>query len=456
MGSLLLDQFKQAKIHTILLQWDKYRHPDYLDPTYLHIRGFFLYDAIAPVIDKCIQDNKRSGQNGSSQSQVLIKSFLGGIEEQYEIDDCIRWFILYKAVTRCKPIEVLGNDDRASAKKLNDPEGVTLWIIDAILDISPYLAFDNLHKGDVTLVWRKYGKVECKFEKQHEDFKPDYSLKTVPLLEAAKCGTDSSASAIELMIKHGMCLPIGDSAETSENQPLVEILRQKSSDRLSSKSALQLAVEAGQGGLGTVKALLDYSAQIADANDGAFKYAVKEGYASIVDAFLQKEELRSSCVTEENIVQAMDFYGEEVSDQQVRSNRFHVVSTLFSHASISLTKTDEVIDRIIKYNFKSVWEKKNLSRENLYPPKLLHLAVIHQNAEFVEMLLCEYPDLVVNQIDNHYPLWYNNNRSATLTNPLELKTNRVIRDEIVAAMIKSKAVDNIQKLLRILQQSNGK
>ncbi|KAL6697342.1 hypothetical protein J3F84DRAFT_368680 [Trichoderma pleuroticola] len=452
----ILDQFKQEKIHPILQQWEKLRDPDFFPPNYLHMRGFLLYDAIAPFIDKHIQDNKRSGQNGSSQIQVLIKRFLGGIEEEYEIDDCIRWFILYKAVTLCKPIEVLEKNDKATAKtkKLIDPEGVALWIIDAILEISPYLAFDNLQRGNVNLVWRKYGKVKCKFEKQHEDFKPEDSLKTVPLLEAAKCGSDSSASAIKLMIKHGNRLPIAGSPETSENQPLVEILRQKSSDRLSPKSALQLAVEAGEGGLETVKALLNYSAQIADTNDGAFKYAVKEGYFSIVDTFLEKDELRSSCVTEENIVQAIDFYGEDTSNEQIRSNRLHVVSTLFSHASMSGTITDEVIGKIIKHNLKSVWEKKSFSGENLYPPKLLHLAVLHQNAEFVEMLLCEYPDSVANQSDGHYPLWYNNSRSATLTDSLEKETNQVIRDKIVTAMIKSKAVDKMQELLRIFQQSN--
>ncbi|KAL7961290.1 hypothetical protein V8C34DRAFT_274322 [Trichoderma compactum] len=466
MGSSLLDQFKQAKIHTILQQWDEYRHPDYLDPTYLHTRGSLLYDTIAPCIDKCIQGNKdecvqenmTSEQSGSSQIQMLIKSFLRGVEEQYEIDDCIRWFILFEAVTLDRPIRVIGKNGKATANskkvKLIDPEGVALWIIDAILEISPYLAFDNLQKEDVDLVWRKYGKLKCNFEKQHKDFKPKYSLKTVPLLEAAECGSAFSALAIELMIKHGKCLPIACSPETSENQPLVEILRQKSLHRRSPKSALRLAVEAGQEGLGTVKVLLNYSAQIADANDGAFQYAVEEGYVDIVDAFLEKDELRSICVTEENIVQAIDCYGEDASNQQVRSNRLDVVNTLFSHASISGIITDEVIGKIIKHNVKSVWEEKNLPRENFYPPKLLHLSVLHQNAEFVDMLLREYPDSVANQSDNHYPLWYNNNRSARLTDPFESETNWVIRDKIVTAMIKSKAVDSMQELLQIFQQSN--
>ena len=415
--------------------------------------GSELYKPIRGALETAIM-----GEQGQLPKIVIgIKDFLKD-EKKYQIDDCIRWLILIRAVN--DGAEETG--DKVVVKEVanesidSEKNAVTL-ITKIIIDISPRLAFENPYRpSDTTLIWKTDDiKKRCKYIGIHGQFKAK-GLKTTPFHMAAEVG---NGKAVKHMIYGGEHLAADNAGKPLQRDLLLQVLRLPDPGNADQKSALLLAATSDDEDLGALEALLNFDTRIADPPDRTFKYALNQGKANVVKAFLQFEKLRNVFITSEHIIKAMDLSNRELNST-VRKQRVDVVNTLIGYATTGDVINDQVVEKIIQLNLKDVWAKKS-PEIKLDTSRLLNLAVQHQNADFVKMFL---RDLRKNSDSNtlqkdqsNYPLWHNNKiligSEWKDRKSIDYPEKDKIHDMIVTATIKNKKIDKMQELLQIIEGS---
>lgn len=455
----------QSIDHTIVKEWKKRRTDKQASKIRLHDQAHDLFKFIRTALEAAV------GHKELLRFISEIKNFLKDENRMHEIDDCIRWLVLDKAVQDCQ----LGTEDigfaaaqtEAAKEIITEERNICIIIIRIIIEISPHLSFINLYTHHTfpksfPHPERKLLVRKCHFDKVHSrSEKGDF--KSTPLHRAAGNG---NGKAIKHMIHEGR-----------QFQPdiLLQILKLNDPDPKTEKTALSLAAIAEAGDLGGLHALLGYNTGIADMPDTTFKEALEKGRGNVVEVFLQQTGLRNKFATTDYIllaIQPLDHMDEitnqdtdeDANEDALSRERYEkqveVINTMIKAADQQSRTDEKVVEKIIQLNLEEVWNK-NESIFKSDTSGLLHLAVQHQKIGFVKKFL-QYDESITTQSHDHYPLWHNNNimgNSAPIHRVLEdersQNTQREIRDLIVAATIKSKKVNKMQDLLEIFQLSDG-
>ncbi|KAK0610020.1 hypothetical protein B0T17DRAFT_585395 [Bombardia bombarda] len=329
-------------------------------------------------------------------------------------------------------------------------------VVQVLVDSEPFLAFENpsqsLHSSKDGGIWME----QCQDVKKHWQSKE----KGIPFHRAAAHGNDK---AIKHMID-SLERYCKDDIPGKEHHLLLNILRRPDSQSSPRETALQKAAKAEQRNLKTLEVLLVYP-DIAKPPDKTFESAVDRGASKVVEALLNHEELRESFVTSNNIIHAMDkIFQKEDGDDRGPGDRISIVNSLVQHARTKEVFNMAVVEKIIGLNLREVWDKRHKDVQ-LDKSGLLHLAVCHQNLDFVKIFVAEYPDTVSDKAEisrtdggDHYPLWFHNRKWDSSTSPSKWvppeerkKVRDEIRNEIVNATIRR--TDKMQKLSEILQES---
>ena len=430
-------------------KWKKYRDKegsfknDFLDDV-----GAYLYKPIRKALETAVKGEEEQRLRVVS----AIRDFLKDGEKKHQIDDCLRWLILFKTV------------EKVHAEKMVEDAAVKadILITQIIVEIASYLAFDNPYRPSKAAQALKTHSIKdrCKYPRVHGQHK-DLYVKTSPFHMAASQG---NYKAVKLMYDNAT----DDSGEPLEKDLLLHVLQSPAPEPSDQKSALWLAA-VSSGGLGALKVLLELDPRIADHPDGTFEHALKEGKENVVNEFLQVPELRKVLITSEHIIQAIDCLSDVKVDAGAHPRRKDVVNTLIGHATTDDVINDQVVDKIIQLDLKDTWTKiiqldlkdawwtKKSPGFKLKTSRLLHLAVQHQNTEFVKMFLQDYPHSITHKENSKYPLWHNNKILTGSKWGDRMSTERLvkdkIRDMIVTATIKNKQIDKMQDLVRIFQDS---
>ncbi|KAK3938154.1 hypothetical protein QBC46DRAFT_441511 [Diplogelasinospora grovesii] len=193
--------------------------------------------------------------------------------------------------------------------------------------------------------------------------------------------------------------------------------------------------------------------------------SLDKGEVEVVNMFLEHDSLRKTFVTSENIIHAMDKISQLRTPNEVSDDRPEtIIYSLIQHAVTSDVFNSAVVKKIIELNLQDVWSKWRKLHPNvqLDTSCLLHLAVLHQNLEFVKIFAVDYPESVTAKAaipgtDGHryHPLWYNNrNWDSSKSKWVDWSGSPEIRTEIVTATIRR--TEKMQVLSEILQQSAEK
>ncbi|XXH00918.1 hypothetical protein Hte_007269 [Hypoxylon texense] len=368
---------------------------------------------------------------------------------QYGMDDCFRWHLLFE----CANIKHVDGVDTEAR--------VDICLI--IIENWPYLAFENPYD-------QSSQKRNCVDPKIHRQIKH----KAVPFYEAVRYG---SVEVVKSMISHGK--------ELYKHKPaientLVQILEKGEKVSNKSKSILDLATNADHGSSETLMELLSLHGTVNFLEqdlDRTFNYALEDGLHEIVQKFLEYEELAARYAASEFIIRAMGHIKEQVNPAEPNSTdddatRRKIAETLISRAKGQDAFDNSVAEVIIKRGFMAMW---NAKPENA-PDKdiesyLLHLAVLYQQEEFVDLFVNQYPgsvseeralpiqNLATNSKGERFPLWYNNhslNSSGTdfvlcERGPIGSARAR-IRDKVVNKMIHE--VGDMKMLSAIFHKSD--
>lgn len=439
-------------ISKIINVWEKCRE-DHKAKKKLNETVPRLYETVRDVLTEAIDEAIDTSHN-NLEIENQIKQFFGDrLETQQkqaqklkgdnEIDDCVLWIVLWMAVVNYGS----ASDDYSDGSE----KTANMRIIHMIIDRAPWLAFDNPYKSphkDID-AWEQYRiKERCKYSNNHNHKARKWDL--TPFHEAA---ANDNSEAVEYMIQTGLQkLQLDDSPET-RRLVFIQVLQQPSPD---SKTALSLSAATENGGIRVLKVLLDFYKENIHSGDTTFRDALDEGRADVVKAFLRHVR-PETIVTTDNISQAIQVLSKE-KDRELRQSRQMIVSLLISHVTKAEVLNQSIIERIIQLNLKDILEDKMKSRAFIMKDfRPLHLAVRHQNPEFVEMFLEYYPDLITEEYSGHYPLWHNNYKSEDNRRCFEgfNEVNKRIRDMIVTATIKSRKIDKMEDLLEIFQTSGG-
>ncbi|PTB45663.1 hypothetical protein M441DRAFT_54706 [Trichoderma asperellum CBS 433.97] len=455
----------QSVDHTIIKEWKKRRKDEGPSKIRLHDQAYDLFKYLRTALEAAARHEELP--------RVIseIKIFLKDEKKTHEIDDCIRWLVLDRAVQQCE----LGADDcgfsavrtEAAKEDIGNEKNICIIIIRIIIEVSPHLSFINLYTPHTTSKqfpvseWKPLTR-NCHFDKVHSRSEKGNS-KSTPLHIAAANG---NGKAIKHMIHEGRHF-----------QPdiLLHILKLKNPDSTSEKTPLSLAATAQAGDLGGLHALLGFNTGIADKPDTTFTDALKKGRGNVVEVFLQQPERRKKFANTNNILSAIqplenidkitnqdtdEDANQDTRSTERRTKQVDVINTLIKAADPQSRTNEKVVEKIIQLDLEEVWSK-NESIFKSDTSGLLHLAVQHQKIGFVKKFLQYDDESITTRSHNHYPLWHNNNimeNSMSIRRVLKDEaskvTQREIRDLIVAATIKSKRVNKMQDLLEIFQLSD--
>lgn len=396
-----------------------------------------------------------------NEMEDQIKNYLINSNDK-NIDDCILWLILMNAVEKSEPASSEDITPTPTQKDSSDMDSdmesnmdsnmnnPNFRIIRIILDIAPHLSFESLQNPASDRGWVR--------ESVMQRCKVNHSLGgnkiTTPFHSAAENG---HSDIVAHMLNQGDSL-LSTAGGDWDPQDFIKILQQPKSNRPDSLSALGLAA-INDRGLETVKILLRYNPNIAiNPTDNTFKTSLEDGNEGIVDAFFEYEHLQKEFITAKNILLALEYLHENTPKQgDPPESYMKVVCTLISHAPTKEEINDEVVKKIIQLNLRRVWGSRNKNIE-LEISGFLHIAVQCQNAEFVKMFMDEYPESVLQQIDQRYALWHNNCLSPTQRRSIEelqSEANRSIREMLVTRIIKGNPALKMQQLLEIFRDSKG-
>ena len=459
----LLENVKQA--------WKKSRDQKGFSKSLGREVDYALFDPIKDVLEKAPKGDVKAIVTQLT-NLVEDKDYKNGI------DDCIRWLLLYSAIEN----DLYGKETEAQGPSaaMNDSldleRNVYIQITQIVVSIAPYLAFENPYKSAGTSDIKK----GCS-DKAHKEHKK--SAKSTPFHMAAKEGNARAVEQMisqsrrfckeQLTIKKRRTIVSDHDAALEASRPnhqdhdlLLEILRQPDPASTSGETALHLAAIAEEGCQRTIRALLDFDTRVASSPDKTFEYALKNGLVPVVETFLGYESLRKAFVTSPNVIQAMEQLGDLQLVDSDRESRVEIVHSMINFADTHEILDDTVVEKIIELKLQDIWKQKKLGNR-LDTSGLLHLAVRHQNVDFVEMFLQDYPDSVTHTVPYHtaegaekttgkYALWHNNfvSEGSQLVDRKESEEKRQIRNAIVVKTIKR--VKKMQKLSDIFQDSGGR
>ncbi|KAL7928975.1 hypothetical protein V8C35DRAFT_325486 [Trichoderma chlorosporum] len=373
-----------------------------------------------------------------------IESLVAQDDKELQIDDCIRWWILLKAVEEME-------EDAEDEDKVNETVGAekdtNLLIIYIITKIAPYLAFEVYKvSGWIFHDGKLHDKEDrCKFPHSHqtEGTKSPFQLAT----------DYGHSKAVRHMIGHGSTFSWNDSDE-SPHDTFVQILRQPYlASGYRGHSALRIAVDNEKYGFHVVKVLLDFDPDIAAPPDTTFDYALENSRMDILNIYLQYDLLKEMYITRKRILRAMDLCAAWHSKVSL-DVRVVVVFSLIKNMPSGISMGYDIIEKMIQLRFRRLWAIVRGLVSELNTGRFLHLAVSHQSVEFVDIFLREYPDSVTYQWEGKYPLWHNNNLPMEQLDKEDALTRESIRDMLASAMIKK--IPTISDILDIFQMSGAK
>jgi hypothetical protein len=390
-------------------------------------------------------------QPSAKEAAVLeVTELLKDTSKENNIDDCIRWLILF------------GLADQAVWEEWD------IELIQILVNLGAYLAFENPNAQPNHGISQSQSAGADIWDSQCMDLTNHWAQKkrSTPFHRAAANG---NAKAVRHMIsslkEYCKTLKQGDLAYlrpmfshigTTRN-PVLGILgiRDPNGER-----ALQQAAKAEKGNLETLEVLLSYP-EVAAPPDTTFRDALDNGAVDVVQRFLQHDDLRKAFVTSENIIHAMSKIPRQKGQAPENGTpRIEIVNLLIQHAGTDKIFNRAVVEKIIALNLTGVWEERprNLKLDEYFP---LHLAILHQSLEFVKLFVEDYKGTVAQQArmpetdgTGYYPLWYNNRKwDRSKSKWAEQHGSRDIRTEVVTATIKQ--TPKMHSLSNILQQSAG-
>ncbi|KAE8356849.1 hypothetical protein BDV28DRAFT_144762 [Aspergillus coremiiformis] len=385
-------------------------------------------------------------ENDAKEGRDEVVEFLNGEGNITKLDDCVRWRLLYAAV-ECQQ----GTGDT----------------VQQILSISPHLSFVNL--------WKDSSKSEAVHRCQDKlHSKKDGFAPSTPFHRAAYHGKVEDLRCFlhygELLCDEQQKKSVPDrlswfpgaTPERESRDILLEIITRKDTGPFK-RTALELAQlrayedkdEKNNPRLVVVEELLNFDSRIA-LHDGAFHEALKDGYLELVNIFLDNRDLKKHFATRKNIIHVI----EKMEDDDKDSDRFKIAGRLIASAGCKDVVNEEVIEKIIERNLVSFWEE-NVNHLELDSKGLLHIAVLHQNVNFVRLFLHRFPKSVSEKFamarsPEHvcYPLWYNNKvrRGDRWDNRERSRAQADIRDAIVNDTIRQ--IPRMQYLSDIFRLSS--
>ncbi|KAI1486280.1 hypothetical protein F5X96DRAFT_655762 [Biscogniauxia mediterranea] len=402
----------------------------------------------------------RDVKSGDRKSQVPedIKQFLEGEQEAHKIDDCFRWHFLLEAVRK------------ANNNNNNKELDTFLAIIKIILEPRPYLAFECL----VDQQFAKHYENTCVLPKLHKLSKD----KKTPFHVAAKLGI---AKIIEVMISNGKKFYNIPQTRTPIRS-LLQVVCESDPSSGNDETALELATKADDGYLETIEELLKVEkieTSPSNALIKCFNHALNEGWPKVVNKLVEYNP--QSFITSNSIIRAIEKIDQPIKQRKMRNvnlehqaakhDREEIVKTLVRRAEKQDTFNIQVAKVIIERDLMTIWEAKpqNALTADL-ESCLLHLAVMYERPNFVELFVQHYPEAVNNEcavsvqdpvpssMEKQFPLWYNNHswdkaRSdfSPRENPRNLERTR-IRTAIVTKMVHH--INNMERLSDIFHKSD--
>lgn len=403
-----------------------------------------------------------------NRTKNSIEALLRDKKEEYEIDDCVRWQILFKTVVKASSPSQPGSD--ALGGEEDDEKNDDLTLSKIVIGMAPYLAFENPIQGSALREGRSITG-DCRYKGMHLGQKRS----STPFLEAARAG---NAAVIRHMIREAK-----RSRGSGDSSSLPRVLSQR--DPESNSTVLKQATRAPKNGRAqTLKVLLEEAPGIFLPSDGTFEGAIDEGLVEVVNTFLLDERLREEFVSSKNIIRALDKIPEGGTLDN-ESPQARILRSLLKHVKDAQGSGDaqnskrprradafdhEVVEAIIKRNLEHVWKHEDLP--NIEPEtsnSLLHLAVIHQKLNFVKIFIKADPASVTRKAPppksdrskradgtkEYYALWHNNHVwNEQEKTEKKRKGLQGIRTEIVEETIRQ--VSRMQTLSSIFQESGGK
>ncbi|KAJ0119897.1 Peptidase S8/S53 [Diaporthe amygdali] len=483
------EQFKKPDAKSFRDFWEKDRQ----------VPG--LTDRLIQTLRSASAVRKKETVDHNSLNAIIndIIKFL--YHENSEIDSCVRWAILHRAVQ----VEI----EKGETPQDNAPA----LLVGAIADEEKYLAFETLNPMSSAL------RQECKRRLDSKSHSPDHSqfgkdLKKSPFFEALanleEPDSSSNPAAFEAMVsrletyckeqiqvlpnkRRGLLqITSQDANSNPQNNSdtalglLLNVLRRPCSFGGKKFTALYLASQdevERTGDLGILKVLLKYPGITDLPSDTTFDDAMQGGKVKVIKAMLSVEELRGRFVTSENITKAMDNIVLD-GDSDIKDRMEKVLNELLLHSN-NLPKArsvfdDQVAQKIIERNLVEAWDKRPESAK-LNDQCLLHIAVYHQRVNFVERFLKDYPASVsckalvpgtgppkqpINknssdktgaeqrQPEGYYPLWYNRKEwdgMRWVDRTSDPNESSFIRQLLAPATIRQ--VEKMQRLLGIFREA---
>ena len=369
-------------------------------------------DSLAPAIFDLIAQQYTSRKLDPPIDD--IKLFLGGIlpsgeEDDGQMDPCLRWHILVKAITT--------SESERAAKETREII-VTSW---------PMLAFvclgeeKSAGQEESTGERKSFYESQCKNRARH---KSDEGV--TPFHLAAKRGNHAIIKIMISKLKEIFREPDANQRPDipHDKTTLLQLVQAEEPD--SGETALALAQKARYTPLETMKELLQVPG-IANS-DRSFAVALENGLDRAVEVFLEA----GVPWTSDSIVTALKRLHHPVNlrkaGESLRSNvrdhecRLNIVKSLVSRATTPQAFNQAVVEDIIRNNLTQVWkEKSDKVPSDEIESWLLHMAVLHEKYEFVEIFVNAYPESLSresvlpnlgDQTDkkDKYPLWYNNQK----------------------------------------------
>src|SRR3569833_658156 len=433
---------------------------------------------------------KSSGKSPSTKpAREAVKTFLDDEEQDYKIDDCVRWHLLLQAVR----IDQSPDPDTVMAMKA---------LGELIVEARPYLAFENPYEPNKP---ERFFDKQCSLRAQHALVKD----KSVIFHVAARCG---NAAVIAAVVEH--CRRLYDRHEPDTDQPQPHRRDIDSSEtpskhlrlvtepdpEFSDSSAHWSAATAAEGSVETVEALLKVGGLAAtEMARSCFHSAVDKGLAPIARKFLDYGDptgrgTDNLFATDKNIILAIEKIDKEVRVRGQSSSkagysrtlREQIVRDLVRAVKNPATFNAKVVQAIIQYAPVDMWPANGVSTD--VEDSLVHLAVFYQKFDFVEKfvtdakytksLSLECPlsgdGLLEGESEArklHYPLWYNNHKWVQKKNDFEpwkppkgypKNTQSTLPADSVRIRIRNKVVeetinvvDNMGKLSDIYHNSVG-
>jgi len=399
-------------------------------------------------------DARKLDDRQVDSAREAISRFLGGDEPKDDIDDCVRWQLLWATVQ-------IDEDD----------DSITLCRI--IIDVAPHLAFECPSKGSALGTGRPFMK-HCKHKGIHSWPARSLSSMSTPFLDTARLG---NADMIKYIIQKAKTLPI---CNTHSSHAFMEALQQTDNDC----TVLDCAAQAEKRRAQTLEVLFGEAPDIFKRSDSTFENAIMDGDASVVNIFLSDDEMKEHYVSSPNIVLAMaKISAHEKLDANEGGTHAKILHSLLSHIKDAQKLNAQankakhlkratafdlgVVEAMIEHNLTAVWRLKDRpSIDAATTDSLLHLAVIHQKPEFVTIFLeadrtsvlkkARLPDndrfKSVDKKKEYYALWHNNWewRGKEKTRRFGLPG---IRTAIVEETIRQ--VSRMQHLSSIFQESGG-